>query len=386
MKPPMCFTARCARLVGVFLALCLWAVTFPVRADRMHTVREGETLASIARRYGVSVSDLRAHAGISNDRALRPGEVLTIPAKGVVYVRQGQTLSHIARAHHVSVEALAKANRLSPNAPLKVGQRLVLPGHEVNFDRDWGKPTEKGLVTLIDDHGQHVLVRMVDGEGRVSRKGLDTLAEFMRAAEHGARAPNPRLALLLAHISDHFGGRPIRIVSGFRDAGGYTSESSRHVKGRAVDIQVRGVPTQAVWELCRRLQGVGCGYYPRSVFAHVDVRAQRTQWVDWSGPGQKPRYGTLRGPTRNRQKRARIPYPRAIGEIPQTVDLLEDRGDDASLAVAVTRFDDRDADVLEDADIADSNEAEARRVCLADDAFTKNYRSTLLLNAKTAED
>ena len=42
-----------------------------------------------------------------------------------------------------------------------------------------------------------------------------------------------------------------------------------------------------------RLSDTGCGYYPRSTFVHVDVRAQAAQWVDWSRPGRRPRYGNL---------------------------------------------------------------------------------------------
>jgi uncharacterized protein YcbK (DUF882 family)/LysM repeat protein len=383
----MCVTMRRAWLVGVLLGLCFFGLAAGARADRLHKVREGETLSAIARRYKVSVAALRAHARISDDGALRPGEMLSVPSQGVVYVQAGQTLSHIARAHDCSIDALARANRIRPDASLDVGQRLVLPGSQVSLDREWGEPAEKGVVTLIDEQGQEVPVRLVDGQGRVSRRGLDVLAAMMGAEEHaGARAPNPRLALLLAHIADHFGGRPIRIVSGYRDAGGSTSETSRHVKGRALDIQVRGVPGQTVWELCRRLNGAGCGHYPRSAFTHVDVRGHRTQWVDWSGPGQKARYGTLRGPTRSRKRRARMAYPQVSGEIGKAVDVLEDRGDDHALAIAITHFADSDSDPPEDADIAEYSEAEKRRVCLADASFLLTVRSPLLLATTPAGD
>jgi hypothetical protein len=126
-----------------------------------------------------------------------------------------------------------------------------------------------------------------------------------RRDEDPPELPHPRLPALLAAISDHFGGREIHIVSGRRRAEGYTRESSRHVSGRATDIRVRGVPRREVWDFCRSLGHTGCGYYPRSTFTHVDVRDRSGQWVDWSRPGRRPRYGSLRGPYRRRIRRGR---------------------------------------------------------------------------------
>jgi hypothetical protein len=95
------------------------------------------------------------------------------------------------------------------------------------------------------------------------------------------------------------------VVSGFRPVGGFTRETSRHVGGNAVDIRVRGVPHRALWDFCRSLSNTGCGMYPRSSFVHVDVRSHPRQWVDWSGPGERPRYGNLHGPFSRRRARRR---------------------------------------------------------------------------------
>jgi hypothetical protein len=150
--------------------------------------------------------------------------------------------------------------------------------------------------------------------------------------------PNPRLALLLAALSDHFGGREIYLVSGFRKVGGYTQETSRHVHGRATDIRVRGVPKRALWDYCRSLRDTGCGFYPRSVFVHVDARDKGAQWVDWSRPGQRPWYGTLRRPYPRRLPRHK--WPR-IGrrvtrpdEVPLEVEVTE--GHDAEVVVSAS--------------------------------------------------
>ena len=106
----------------------------------------------------------------------------------------------------------------------------------------------------------------------------------------GPRPPS-RLVEALARISDHFGGRLITIVSGYRPAGGNTRATSHHIDGHALDIRVRGVPNTELRDYVRAtFNHVGVGFYPRSHFVHFDVRDHDSYWVDWSRPGQAPRY------------------------------------------------------------------------------------------------
>lgn len=306
----------------------------PPRA-RQHTVRAGDTWVRIARRNGIDPLDLALANGSRLERTLRPGQVLTIPPEGVVFVRTRQSLADVARAHECDPAALARLNRLRPGATLRVGQRLVLPGYAPSsepVDRDWGAPSERG-VARIRRRSELERVRLVDGEGRVTREGLTQVAALMRRQEEDQPAlPHPRLIRLLAAISDHFGGREITLVSGRRPAGGRTRETSRHVSGHATDIRVEGVPARALWDYCRSLGQTGCGLYPRSTFVHVDVREHAAQWVDWSEPGRRSAYGNLRGPWRRACLRARRgPTPPACGregrqvtranEVPTTVEL-----------------------------------------------------------------
>ncbi|MEM9067384.1 MAG: LysM peptidoglycan-binding domain-containing protein [Myxococcota bacterium] len=294
-------------------------------ADRHHRVRAGQTLARIARRYRVSVFDLRAANRLRSDR-LREGQSIVVPDRGVVYVRPGDTLSRVARRHDVSAEELRRTNRLRRNPRLRAYQRLHLPGYAPpeRLDQDWGTPDHPGQVTLVR-RGARTTIQLVDTQRNVRREALLELGSVMRRHEDDeVKAAHPRLALLLAHLSDQFGGRPITLVSGFRSVGGYTRETSRHTQGRAADIRIRGVANRTLWERCRRMQHVGCGYYPRSTFVHVDARLRRTQWVDWSRPGRRPRYGNLRGP--RRRSRRRIPFPRAQADLPIAISILEADG------------------------------------------------------------
>lgn len=155
-----------------------------------YTVRSGDTIGSIAKSCGVSVSALCAANGLDRNKPkLRTGQKLSIPAKpgsdtggkpsvkasedagtersnqpatakplssnqpaaakpassgqpakgaperstpakpqgGRVTVKAGDTLYSIARANNVSPQALLKANNLDNNAKIKPGQKLVLP-------------------------------------------------------------------------------------------------------------------------------------------------------------------------------------------------------------------------------------------------------------------
>lgn len=314
-KSPPPVLVRIAHLGIVFGLLVAFAPRAEAQA-RSHRVRPGQSLQKVAREHRVSVQDLAAENRVSPDASLHVGQVLTIPQRGVVYVRAGQTLSHIAREHRCTVEALARENRMRVDDRLREGQPLRIPGlrpppreaaavTEV-LPRDWGTPHRAGSVTMRARDGSVTVLRLRDEDNRVPFDELLALSRLMRRGEEdfplvGGRA-HPRLALLLAAISDHFGGREVTLVSGLREAGGSTRETSRHVSGRATDIRVAGVPIRAVWDYCRSLSDTGCGLYPRSGFVHVDVRDQAAQWVDWSGPGQRARLGNLRGPFGKRKK------------------------------------------------------------------------------------
>jgi len=304
--------------MAVLVALCVAGVglSAPAAAQRAHEVGSGDTMSALARRYRVDVWDLALANGMQPDSTLRAGQQLTIPPRGVTYVRAGQTLSHIARAHDCSVEALQRANGLRGETRLRAGSRLDLPGFAPPtsdrgaaaalrggaswgaVERDYGPPEQPGVVTLQGRTGA-AIVEMIDAQGRVRLLGVRTLAELMRREmDAPIGSVHPRLAVLIAKISDRFGGREIRLVSGFREARRFTRRTSRHTQGRAVDIQVVGVPPRAVFEYCRSLAQTGCGFYPRTTFVHVDVREHDAQWVDWSGHGRRPRYGTLQRPYR----------------------------------------------------------------------------------------
>ena len=91
-----------------------------------YMVKSGDTLYSIANKYGVSVSDLKSFNNLSND-LLKVGQILKIPNSVKVYVvKKGDTLYSISRMNNVTVSELVDFNNLSTNI-LSVGQMLMIP-------------------------------------------------------------------------------------------------------------------------------------------------------------------------------------------------------------------------------------------------------------------
>ncbi|MAE54113.1 MAG: peptidoglycan-binding protein [Opitutae bacterium] len=109
--------------VGV-IATGLMAVT-------THVVKKNETLGGIAQRYGVSVSALQAYNGIANPNLLYVGKKLKIPSGNVrevsYTVKKGDSLGLIAKRFGVTASDLALINKISRPDLIRVGQKLTIP-------------------------------------------------------------------------------------------------------------------------------------------------------------------------------------------------------------------------------------------------------------------
>jgi LysM repeat protein len=105
-----------------------------------HAIQPGETLSSIAQRYGVTVLDLIEANSIPNVDRIRIGDVIRIPGSAIAAsapaaqpqrvhrVQPGESLSGIAARFGVSVSALAAANGIGSDGIIHPGQVLALPG------------------------------------------------------------------------------------------------------------------------------------------------------------------------------------------------------------------------------------------------------------------
>ena len=97
-------------------------------SGNVYVVQKGDSLYSIARKYGVSVSSITSLNNLVGTN-LSVGQSLIIPsssASGNTYVVQrGDSLYSIARRFNVSVDSIKSKNNLKSNL-LSVGQKLII--------------------------------------------------------------------------------------------------------------------------------------------------------------------------------------------------------------------------------------------------------------------
>lgn len=98
----------------------------------LYQVQKGDTLYSISRKLGVSVADLRRVNSLTTD-TLTPGQMLTIPTinssnpiTNTYIVQRGDSLWTIANKNNITVDELKKTNNLTDNT-LTIGQVLIIP-------------------------------------------------------------------------------------------------------------------------------------------------------------------------------------------------------------------------------------------------------------------
>lgn len=160
---------------------------------------------------------------------------------------------------------------------------LRKPGDELQ------KPT--GDIWLhAENLGEEAQVNIYKKDGSYDDDALAKLDDLFRCRQTGeVRAVRPELYEQLSRISDHFGGKKIELVSGFRFA---ERSSSRHFHASAMDIRIKDVSIRDMYAYAESLDGgnMGIGLYPTSQFIHVDYRAPGEpsyRWTDRSGPGGK---------------------------------------------------------------------------------------------------
>ncbi len=115
----------------------------PEATYRIHSVRRGETVSVIARRYGSSVSAIARENRLGRNYLIRVGQRLKIPVRGSSYtsyqprmltkegeqmiytVKKGDSLYLIAKTFNTTIQEINKQNNLQSNV-LIVGQKLVI--------------------------------------------------------------------------------------------------------------------------------------------------------------------------------------------------------------------------------------------------------------------
>ncbi len=268
------------RLLFVVVAAVL-AVPLAERtadADVQHVIAKGHTIEAIANRYHVSKQSIidANHLTSASVKRLKIGDVLIIPK---VDPPKGKEKDKDKREKDKAKITPVKAVHDAPSrgaAPTTYAMKAKTPG-VIHLKR----------AGVAEEHD----IKIADSHGKVADATLKTFEKLMKSEAGLSHPIDARLISLLGVISNHFGSRKIEIISGFRPytPTQYTAHSN-HNHGKAIDFRIPGVPNEAVRDFCRTLKNVGCGYYPKSTFVHLDVRDKDAFWIDYSKPGEPPRY------------------------------------------------------------------------------------------------
>ena len=96
-------------------------------ADVNHTIKKGDTLSGISKKYKVSVQEIRELNNLKKTAKLKPGQKLTVKKTGpkTYTVKKGDNIFRIAKKFNLDVDELKDINLLDSD-DLKKGQKLLV--------------------------------------------------------------------------------------------------------------------------------------------------------------------------------------------------------------------------------------------------------------------
>lgn len=99
-----------------------------------HTVEQGETIASIAENYNVSVETI-VWANDLKTLVVKPGQALFIlPVSGIMHsVREGETVATIAQKYNADINKAIAFNDLANENDIFTGEVIIIPGGRMPF-------------------------------------------------------------------------------------------------------------------------------------------------------------------------------------------------------------------------------------------------------------
>ncbi len=129
--------------------------------ENTYTVKAGDTLYSIARRFDLSVNELKALNNLTSNN-LSIGQVLIIkeeadippqPSNGITYiVKSGDTLYKIANQYNVTVAEIIDLNNLSTTV-LTIGQELLIPDKSIDKTETYTVKKGDSLYKIANQFG-----------------------------------------------------------------------------------------------------------------------------------------------------------------------------------------------------------------------------------------
>ncbi len=215
-------------------------------ADTKYTIKSGDTIERIAKKFGVKEMSIKSYNGLKSETVLNIGRTITIPVSksfsnssdkavgvkvsGGYAVRNGDHDWTIAKKHGISVEKLHAMNPSVKWRSLQIGTNLVVPGAQKIAA---AKPAQK--VALPKASGKYA-IREGDNDWLVARR-FSTTPKVIRQLNPDVRWDRLQV------------GTKIRVPGATAVAAKSTTAApqlkSRYAVVTSNDVMVREKPTSA---------------------------------------------------------------------------------------------------------------------------------------------
>jgi murein DD-endopeptidase MepM/ murein hydrolase activator NlpD len=115
-----------------------------------YTLKEGETVESVAKKYSIDLQELRSLSGLNPDDDLKPGKYIYLPGKnGLVHTFQkGDTLAKLVSNYNITLDDVLFENKLKSADFFTEGEKIFLPGAYIPPPQPvWYMPVASKLIT-----------------------------------------------------------------------------------------------------------------------------------------------------------------------------------------------------------------------------------------------
>ncbi len=114
-------------------AAALASLSVPSDRISVYSVLPGDTLSEIATMFGVSMNTILWANDLKSAKDVHPGDILTIlPVSGIERViKKGDTLKSLAKKYGADASDIAFYNGLDPSETLDIGTTIIIPGGEL---------------------------------------------------------------------------------------------------------------------------------------------------------------------------------------------------------------------------------------------------------------
>lgn len=120
------------------------------RETTHYVIQQGDTVSSLAAKFGISENTILWANDLSGSATLEPGdELIILPVSGALHlVRPGDTMSEIALWYKSNAQEILQFNGVESEGKILVGDILIIPGGQQPSTLPNGRLTEVGGIFL----------------------------------------------------------------------------------------------------------------------------------------------------------------------------------------------------------------------------------------------